>query len=82
MSGTGFAEKILDKIMDGVNLPRTQQSPSECKAIMSAFMDCVNYFMLTVSEKYQQETNENDLEKLSDVVMKKVGVIVNVRQCS
>ncbi|XP_046848611.1 E3 ubiquitin-protein ligase listerin-like isoform X2 [Xenia sp. Carnegie-2017] len=82
LSGTGFAEKLLDKIMDGVNLPRTQQSPSECKAIMSAFMDCVNYFMLTVSKKYRQETNENYLEKLSDVVMKKLISVIEISLAS
>lgn len=64
-----FSQKFLGKIVDGLKLVKTQQSPSECKAVLSSFMDCVKYSLSLGSRHWQIEVDQNDIEQLrTDVI--------------
>ena len=66
---SGFAQKLFEKIVDGLKLVKTQQSPSECKAVLASFMDCVKYFMSFGSRHWQTEVDQNNTEQLrTDVI--------------
>lgn len=66
---SGFAQKVLEKIVDGLKLAKTQQSPSECKAVLSAFMDCVKYFMSFESRQWNTVVHEKNGEQLDVIGM-------------
>ena len=60
---------MLEKIVDGLKLVKTQQSPSECKAVLSSFMDCVKYFTSFESRHWQIEIDQNHIEQFrTDVI--------------
>ena len=71
---TGFAQKLLEKIIDGLKLVKTQQSPSECKAVLSSFMDCVKYFISFGSKDWQIEIDQNSIEHLRTDVINMVKI--------
>ncbi|CAB3985051.1 E3 ubiquitin- ligase listerin [Paramuricea clavata] len=73
---SGFAQKLLEKTVDGLKLVKTQQSPSECKAVLSSFMDCVKYFISFGSRHWQIEVDKNNMEQLrTDVINMLTNVI-------
>ena len=66
---SGFSQKLLGKIVDGLKLVKTQQSPLECKAVLSSFMECVKYSLSLGSRFWQMEIDQNDIDQLrTDVI--------------
>ncbi|XP_028412212.1 E3 ubiquitin-protein ligase listerin-like [Dendronephthya gigantea] len=76
---SGFAQKLLEKTLDGFKLNKTQQSISESKAVLSSFMDCVKYFVTFESRKWQVEINQDDVEQLKTHV---INTLMNVVEMS
>lgn len=45
-SGTGFYKEFFTNLQEGLMKERVQNSPSECSAVVAAFMECLRYCLL------------------------------------
>lgn len=64
---------MLSKIIEGLNQSKVQQSPSESKAVLSAFMDCVSYIVLPRS--WNITINNEKLHQLRNDVIDQVRIL-------
>ena len=66
--GSGFSKRMLGKLIEGLHQAKVQQSPSQSKAVVSAFMDCVGYVILP------NTSTDNELRKVRIDVVDQVGL--------
>ena len=45
-SGLGFYKEFFASLQEGLSTERVQNSPSECSAVISAFMECLRFCLL------------------------------------
>ena len=45
-SGIGFYKEFFTNLQEGLMKERVQNSPSECSAVVAAFMECLRYCLL------------------------------------
>lgn len=45
-SGMGFYQEFFTNLQEGLTKERVQNSPSECSAVITAFMECLKFCLL------------------------------------
>lgn len=53
-SGMGFYQEFFTNLQEGLTKERVQNSPSECSAVITAFMECLKFCLL---HKYGDGSN-------------------------
>ena len=45
-SGLGFYQEFFNNLQEGLAKERVQNTPSECTAVVSAFMECLRFCLV------------------------------------